>query len=115
ELPLEKLRPLPDPTRHLEALLGAVGRARDEGVSPDEYEAHARSLQDAACDGADLEAAATQAEIAAFYRSYLDLLVRHGLCDYGQLQWLALRLLEDHPRVRREVGRRYRYILVDEF
>ena len=115
ELPLARLRPLPDPTKHLEALLGVVSRARDEGVSPDEYGAYARGLETAAADDAERESAALQVEIAAFYRAYLDLLARHGLVDYGQLQWLALRLLEDHPRVRREVGSRYRHVLVDEF
>jgi DNA helicase-2/ATP-dependent DNA helicase PcrA len=115
ELPLERLRPLPDPTRHLAALLGLVDRARDESVSPAEYTAHAERAAAAARDQADAEEALLHAESASFYRAYLELLARHGLCDYGQLQWLALRLLEDHARVRREVAGRYRYVLVDEF
>jgi DNA helicase-2/ATP-dependent DNA helicase PcrA len=115
ELPLERLRPLPDPTRHLAALLALVGRARDEGVSPAEYASHAEGAAAAARDDADLEEAALHTEAASFYRAYLDLLARYGLCDYGQLQWLALRLLEDHPRARREIAGRYRYVLVDEF
>src|SRR5262249_29646686 len=65
-------------------------------------------------DEADREEAALHAEAASFYGVYLDLLARYGLCDYGQLQWLALRLLEDHARVRREIAGRYRYVLVDE-
>jgi DNA helicase-2/ATP-dependent DNA helicase PcrA len=115
ELPLARLRPLGDPTKHLAALLGAVNRARDEAVSPEEYAAYARRLAAAAGDDATREAAAEQAEIAAFYGTYLELLGAHGLCDYGQLMWLSLRLLTDHARVRREVGERYRYVLVDEF
>src|SRR5215467_7765651 len=115
ELPIQRLRPLPDPTRHLAALLGLVDRARDEGVSPEEYGAHAAKSSALARGEADLEDAALHAEAAAFYRAYLDLLARHGLCDYGQLQWLALRLLEDHPRARKEIAGRYRYVLVDEF
>src|SRR5262249_38740478 len=115
ELPLERLRPLPDPTRHLSALLGLAGRARDEGVSPAAYALHAERAVTAARDEADREEAALHAEAASFYGVYLDLLARYGLCDYGQLQWLALRLLEDHARVRREIAGRYRYVLVDEF
>jgi DNA helicase-2/ATP-dependent DNA helicase PcrA len=115
ELPLERLRPLPDPTRHLAALLALAGRARDEGVSPAEYEAHAARAAAGARDDAGAEEAALHAEAASFYRVYLELLARYGLCDYGQLQWLALRLLQDHPRARREIAGRYRHVLVDEF
>ena len=40
-LPLRRLRPLGDPTRHLDALLGVVSRAKDEDVAPEEYAAWA--------------------------------------------------------------------------
>jgi DNA helicase-2/ATP-dependent DNA helicase PcrA len=115
DLPVDRLRPLANPTRHLAALRAAVDRARDEAVSPEEYAAFARSLAAAAADDADREEAQEQEEIAAFYAGYLELLESNGFCDYGQLVWLALRLLDEHPRVRRELGERYRYILVDEF
>jgi DNA helicase-2/ATP-dependent DNA helicase PcrA len=115
DLPLERLRPLNNPTRHLAALRAAVDRARDEAVSPEKYAAHARALSAAAEDDADREVAREQEEIASFYAAYLELLEGNGLCDYGQLLWLTLRLLDEHPRVRRELGERYRYILVDEF
>jgi DNA helicase-2/ATP-dependent DNA helicase PcrA len=115
DLPMERLRPLANPTRHLEALRTAVDRARDEAVSPEEYALFTRQLAEAAEDDAAREVGAEQTEIASFYSTYLELLESGGLCDYGQLQWLALRLLQEHPRVRRELGERYRYILVDEF
>ncbi len=114
-LPLERLRPLADPTRHLSALLHVVNLARDEAVSPAEYLTFSEKLLESAGDSAESEAALEQGEIARFYGAYLDLLAREGLCDYGQLQWLALRLLEDHPRARREIGERFRFVLVDEF
>src|SRR5262245_2868024 len=37
QLPLQRFRPLGDPTRHLGALLSLVSRAKDEDVSPDAY------------------------------------------------------------------------------
>src|SRR5262245_45327385 len=37
QLPLQRFRPLGDPTRHLAALLDLVSRAKDEDVSPDAY------------------------------------------------------------------------------
>src|SRR5215470_7417986 len=57
ELPLTRLRPLPDPTRHLAALLGLAGRARDEGVSPAAYALHAQQALARARDDADREEA----------------------------------------------------------
>src|SRR3990172_1413264 len=44
ELPLDPYRPLGDPTRHLDALVGMFGRAKDEDVAPEEYLAHAEAL-----------------------------------------------------------------------
>ena len=35
ELPLDDFRPLGDPTRHLQALAGLFGRAKDEDVTPE--------------------------------------------------------------------------------
>jgi DNA helicase-2/ATP-dependent DNA helicase PcrA len=116
DLPLERLRPLADPTRHLQALLAAADRARDEGIAPAAWARWAAARAAAAAgDPAAREEAAEHAEVAAFYGAYLERLAQAGVADYGQLVWLALRLLEEHPRVRREVAGRYRYVLVDEF
>ncbi len=38
-----------------------------------------------------------------------------ALIDFDDLLELAVRLLRDHPSVRRALGERYRYVLVDEF
>src|SRR5207253_5560803 len=47
-LPLDRFRPLGDPTRHLGALLGLVSRAKDEDVSPERYRAWAEEAAAAA-------------------------------------------------------------------
>src|SRR6266704_3148630 len=44
EFPLQHYRPLGDPTRHLQAILGQISRLKDEDVSPEEYLAHAGLL-----------------------------------------------------------------------
>ena len=41
ELPLDRYRPLGDPTRFLHALVTLISRARDEDVDPAEYQAAA--------------------------------------------------------------------------
>src|SRR5215831_19848430 len=48
ELPLRHFRPLGDPTRHLQAIIGHVSRLKDEDVSPEQYTAHAEALLAAA-------------------------------------------------------------------
>src|SRR5437867_908161 len=47
-LPLQRFRPLGDPTRHLHALLDVVSRAKDEDVSPERYRAWAEEAAAAA-------------------------------------------------------------------
>src|SRR5205085_9661945 len=42
-LPLSRYRPLGDPTRHLQALLGFVSRAKDEDIAPADYHAWAEA------------------------------------------------------------------------
>src|SRR5207245_7898608 len=37
EFPLKHYRPLGDPTRHLQAILGQISRLKDEDVGPNEY------------------------------------------------------------------------------
>src|SRR5512132_1180202 len=50
EFPLKNFRPLGDPTRHLQAIIGHISRLKDEDVGPDEYLAYAEALLAAAAD-----------------------------------------------------------------
>jgi DNA helicase-2/ATP-dependent DNA helicase PcrA len=135
DLPLERYRPLGDPTRFLGALAGLFSRAKDEDVAPSAYLAHAARLVDAAraaevaieaagdeatevdrdSAAADAEEAARQAELAAAYQRYQELLAANGFLDFGDQVSLALRLLRSSAVARRTLQARYRYILVDEF
>jgi DNA helicase-2/ATP-dependent DNA helicase PcrA len=119
DLPLDRYRPLGDPTRFLSALVTLISRLRDEDVSPDAYLAAAAVMADAAAAAPDDEAlaerAATQAELAAAYAAYEGLMRSSDRIDFGDQVSLALRLLREHPAVLSEVRGRYRYILVDEF
>src|ERR671930_2661765 len=44
QLPLERYRPLGDPTRHIQALITLISRCKDEDISPEEYAAYADRL-----------------------------------------------------------------------
>jgi len=119
DLPLERLRPLGDPTKHLEALVTLFSRAKDEAVTPDMYAAFSSQLGDrvggAPGDAALQEQAALQQELAACYHEYQRLLGERGLVDFGDQVLLCLRLFREHPLVLQKYRERFRYILVDEF
>jgi DNA helicase-2/ATP-dependent DNA helicase PcrA len=119
DLPLDHYRPLGDPTRHLQALVGLFGRAKDEDVSPDAYLAYAERLRaDAAAVPGDLarqDLAARTGELARVYAAYVAMMQREGLVDFGDQILLALRLFRRRPHVLAHYQRRFRYVLVDEF
>jgi DNA helicase-2/ATP-dependent DNA helicase PcrA len=119
EFPLERYRPLGDPTRHLQALITLISRCKDEDISPEEYRACAERLRAAAAaspDDAELaDRAAQQVELAATYAKYQELMAREGAIDFGDQIVHGLRLLRARPHVLAAYQRRYRYILVDEF
>ena len=119
ELPLDRYRPLGDPTRFLSSLVTLISRLRDEDISPAAYQSAARRLADAAAASPDDEAlaerAAAQTELAATYAAYEQLMRTTDRIDFGDQVGLALRLLREHPAVLDEERARYRYILVDEF
>src|SRR5207247_7178284 len=78
QLPLERYRPLGDPTRHLQALITLISRCKDEDISPEEYAAHAdrlAALAHAAPEDEALRArAAQQPEPARTYAKYPELI-----------------------------------------
>ena len=81
KLPLDRLRPLGDPTKHLDEFVRHFGRLADEDIAPEAYAAFAaaeRAAADAAQDAARLDRAGIWSELAACYRAYLDLLAKRG-------------------------------------
>ena len=119
ELPLDRFRPLGDPTRFLQALVTLISRARDEDASPADYRAAAEALAIASAGQAEdvalADDAAQQGELAGLYEAYEALMRQHDRLDFGDQVSLALRLLREHPAVLAAARARYRYILVDEF
>jgi DNA helicase II / ATP-dependent DNA helicase PcrA len=119
ELPLDRYRPLGDPTRFLSALVTLISRLRDEDIGPAAYLAAVEEIEAAAAADPDDEAlaerAARQRELAETYAAYERLMRVSDRLDFGDQVSLALRLLREHPAVLDEERRRYRYILVDEF
>ncbi len=80
------------------AVLAEISRQVNQRRSPQQIEAD---------DG--------RATTAALWRRYRELKRSAGVVDFDDMLLLALQLLERHERLRREVQRRGRWLLVDEF
>jgi len=114
-LPLDRFRPLGDPTRHLQALTTLVSRAKDEDVSPSQYREWAEARLAAAAGEEERDFAASQLELAAFYEAHQRLLGEAGLVDFGDQIGRTLSLLRERKDALARLRERYAYILVDEF
>ena len=119
QFPLNHYRPLGDPTRHIQAIISAISRAKDEDIAPEAWIAHAEELlarSVAELDDAELrDRAAQQMELAKTYAQYRTLMGQAGAVDFGDQIVYALRLFRTRPYVLNSYQRRFRYILVDEF
>ena len=119
EMPLERYRPLGDPTRYISALLTLISRAKDEDISAETYEAYALQLQSRAAEDPwqteVSDRAAAHLELARTSQAFQRLLGEAGLVDFGDLIVLPLQLFRDRPDILRRYQERFRYILVDEF
>src|SRR2546422_953622 len=119
QLPLERYRPLGDPTRHIQALITLISRCKDEDIACEEYLAFAERLATLARatpeDAALRERAAQQLELARTYAKYQELMAASGAIDFGDQIVHALRLLRSRPYVLAGLQRRFKHILVDEF
>lgn len=127
ELGLERLLPLGDPTRFVTALVELFGRAKEDGIGPDDLAAYAAELEAGvrAAQGrtppqaqetldALLDEAGLQAEIGRAFGAYERLLQERSLIDHADQIRGAVRLLDQRPSIRLALRRRFRYIVVDE-
>lgn len=116
---LNYYRPLGNPTKHIEAILTLISRAKDEDVSPDEYISYSQSLKAQAentPEDQELQEKAQEAiELGLAYRQYQQVLLQQGLLDFGDLVALPLNLFRKHPWILKRYQDRFLYILVDEF
>jgi DNA helicase-2/ATP-dependent DNA helicase PcrA len=114
-LPLDYYRPLGQPTRHIQEVLEAIRRLKQEDVRPADYVGYAEDLGRRAATDTERETARKHLEIARVFTAYQDLLRAQGLIDFEDQVTLVVDVLRRRPSVLDEVRGRYRYILVDEF
>ena len=118
EFPLKIYRPLSNPTKFIDAIIGLFSRLRDDDISSDEYSAYAAALHQQAHalqDEAKIEIADKHLEIAHTYAKYLELLDKEGKVDFGNQFYRALKILRAHKSILHRYQEQFKYILVDEF
>jgi len=112
---LEYYRPLSYPTRHIQELLDAIRRLKQEDVRPQDYVRYAEELAGRASGEGERETGRKHREVARVYGEYQALLRNEGFIDFEDQVLLVVDLFRSRPSVLDEFRRKYKYILVDEF
>ncbi len=113
EFPLSSLRPLGDPTKHIDALLSVISRLKDEDISPAAYLTYVQ--QERETPSLLPDELSLHDEVARTYETYQSLLIQNGCIDFGDQVYLTLQLLRTYPSILNRYQTRFQYILVDEF
>ncbi|MBU1033060.1 MAG: ATP-dependent DNA helicase [Patescibacteria group bacterium] len=115
DLPLDHYRPLGNPVKFLSALFKHISRAKDEGVTAEQYLEFAENV---ALNG-DTEFVTGERkrlkELADCYFAYRKILREEGYLDFGDLIIEALRLFRERPAILQQYQQQFKTIMVDEF
>ncbi len=115
QFPLEYYRPLSSPTKHIQELLDAVKRLKQEDIKPGQYLKYCQLLKKDVSTQAEKEEFLKHQEVAKVYEAYQGLLKREGMIDFEDQVLLVVELFRKRPSVLQEFQQKYKYILVDEF
>ena len=86
------------------AMLAALDKARDELLSPEQYEARYGQSGDP-----------RQRELCRIYSCYAARLFKAGAMDFDDLLYNTVRLLKEQPEVLEHYQRQFKYVLIDEY
>ncbi|MEK7183300.1 MAG: ATP-dependent DNA helicase, partial [Patescibacteria group bacterium] len=122
---LDYFRPRGNPSKFLRSMLHHFSRAKDEGITPEQYGLWVEDYVAEKGGGAPEAFAAMSdedkldiqkwQELARAYATYEQLLVEKAMLDFGSLMAYVLRLFLERPNVLREYRERFKYLVVDEF
>lgn len=122
---LDYYRPRGNPTKFFRLLLSHFSRAKDEGISPQQYIDHVEKIiKDAENRDSVAFAAMPEEEqlefvkyreIAFAYKKYQEILLAEDALDFGDLLAYSVELLKTRPNILAVYREQYKYIVVDEF
>ena len=84
------------------SLMSAISKAKDEFLSPSEYEAEHRG---------DFH----KTKVASVYKEYQKRLKANNALDFDDLLFKTVELVQFHPEILEKYQERFRYIMVDEY
>ncbi|MQY57181.1 AAA family ATPase, partial [bacterium] len=114
QFPLKYYRPLSYPVKHIQELLNAIKRLKQEEIKPDDYLKYSQGLVKSASNAADKEEARKHLEVSKVYENYQELLKKRGKIDFEDQILLVVELFRKRPSILKEFQEKYKYILVDE-
>jgi len=86
------------------SVLGAISRAKDRMLTPEDMMAEASSQADFRME-----------QIARIYEEYQSQLLKSNAVDFDDIILLTVRLLEENPDIREYYQNKFRYVLIDEY
>ena len=86
------------------AVLAEISRAKDAGLTPEQYLARANAVGDV-----------RKKRIGELYQEYWKRLFAAGAMDFDDLIYNAVRVLEDFAEVQEFWQRKFQYVLIDEY
>lgn len=113
DMPLDKFRPLGNPTSFIGDILTHFSRLQDEAVLPDDYIKFASELRED--DLKDKYTKEEYFELAKVYKAYTEIKLKESRLDFGDLIILTIKLFKEKPNILEKYRKLFKYILVDEY
>jgi DNA helicase-2/ATP-dependent DNA helicase PcrA len=111
---LSYFRPYGNPTKFIAGMIQHFSRLKDEDVTPQEYLRYAQKLKKSKVKIERDEIQKTL-ELANAYRTYEELKVKEGVCDYSDLISHVLHIFRSRPNILARYASQFKFILIDEF
>ncbi len=103
------------PYELMDPLLSVITFAKQELVTPAQYEAWAQQALELCSDDVERFVLQRHADVAAVYARLDDRYRRHAIFDHDDCILYAERLIREQPAVRRAVAESLGYVMVDEY
>jgi DNA helicase-2/ATP-dependent DNA helicase PcrA len=123
---LSYFRPYGNPAKFIAGMITHFNRLRDEDITPNEYfhwvkskiqnsKSKTNSKLKKSNEENELEDYDKYLELANAYRTYEELKVKEGVCDYADLINHTLKIFRTRPNILTRYRGQFKYILIDEF
>ena len=109
---LDYFRPLGNPTKFLQGMLGHFSRLKDDDITPEQYLTYAEKLSKTETEPEEIK---KTLELAKSFKLYESMKAKEGVMDFSDLISNTLLLFRKRPNVLKQYQKLFQYVLVDEF